>query len=425
MKRGLIALCFIFLFIFLLPPCSAPHAALERADVHVFGLPDPVPVVPNRKTGSPHWYYTVRFQETNGVGLEINGVWRYVNINGYPVLESEYDAGTVAGWFGSARVKGYGMLEFSSGRPVENGVLGEAYLLQCTDDRGNHAEFYGKIDFSMDPPPEPPSDPLYDTQNLRHKGEFEVPVARGVWWVPVSSLGGTDMGSGDAARLLRRSPEEKQSAVATLYEALQLFQQGGFRDAEDKIYVEEDGILWEHHKPGYDAVRTNSGCCATNSNWLAYLLQGDYGETGFLAYSMEDGSGHVLNYIKEGGFWYFIDLTHYRPDFLHKAGVETGNADDYFASDYIAGNLHKADSPDSYIRYCLGSFNEPPGLFFLYSAGNCLPVAAGEAEGKTVVFYPEGFAVSVLYDNQEDSLGYRFITPPRTTPGWDSFPSAF
>ncbi len=425
MKRSLFILFITATLIFLSAACSAAPIDTRKANVHVLGLGNPAPSVPNRKTGKPHWYYTVRFQETNGVGLEINSVKRYVNINGYPVFDSEYDANTITDWFGSAHIRGYGILDLESGRPVESGVAGEAYIIQCTDDRGNHAEFSGRVDFSLDPPAGPPPDPEHDTQNLRYNSAFEVPVAQGVWWVPVSSLGETEMGNGDIIQLLHRPPEEKQNLVTSLYEALQFFQNGAFKDAEDKIYVQESGILWEHHKPGYDAVRTNSGCCATNSNWLHYLLKNDYEESGFLAYSMADGSGHVINYIRHDGFWYFIDLTHYRLDFLQKAGVETGNAADYFAGDYIAGNLHKADSPFSYVRYCLGSFNEPPGLFFLYTSEDCLPAAAGETEAGTAIYYPEGYDVSVLYDDQDDDLSFRFVTPPMELPEWDSCLSAF
>ena len=76
---------------------------------------------------------------------------------------------------------------------------------------------------------------------------------------------------------------------------------GNFFPADDNVRSGENGLNWEHHKPGYHAVRTNCGCCATDSNWLNYILAGDYDEIGFIATSQRDGSGHVYNYILQDG----------------------------------------------------------------------------------------------------------------------------
>ena len=133
----------------------------------------------------------------------------------------------------------------------------------------------------------------------------------------------------------------------------------------------------------------------------------------------------MLNYIRDGGFWYFVDLTHYRLDFLRKAGVETGLAGDYLASDFVAGNLHRAASPLDYVRYCLGAFTDPPDLFFLYTAEDCLPAAAGEIAGTTVIYYPQGRNVTVLYDPPDDRLETAFVPAPEAVPDWSIYPSAF
>ena len=68
-------------------------------------------------------------------------------------------------------------------------------------------------------------------------------------------------------------PEQKQEEISTLYEAIQLFKISGFTYTEDNVNILENDIYWEHHKPGRDAVRTNTGCCAADTNWLNYILR--------------------------------------------------------------------------------------------------------------------------------------------------------
>ena len=133
----------------------------------------------------------------------------------------------------------------------------------------------------------------------------------------------------------------QKGAPSTLYEALQLYQVGNFAPSADNIRSFENGINWEHHKPGYHAVRTNTGCCATDSNWLRYILDGDYDEVGFLATSQRDGSGHVYNYILQDGWYYFIDLTHYHAQGSPiNTSEESGDLSHYRATDFILGNIH-------------------------------------------------------------------------------------
>ena len=167
-----------------------------------------------------------------------------------------------------------------------------------------------------------------DLVTLRYEADYCVNVAPGVYWVPASSLGSSSYTNAEIQAMLTDTPEQKQAKIDTLYEALQLYQIGNFAASDDNIRIAEGSIHWEHHKPGYDAVRTNTGCCATDSNWLRYILDGDYDEIGYMATSQRDGNGHIYNYIKLDGWYYFIDLTHYRTDWVATAR-ETGDLKDY------------------------------------------------------------------------------------------------
>lgn len=129
-----------------------------------------------------------------------------------------------------------------------------------------------------------------DLSLLRHDAQYDIEVFDGVFWVPAVSLGESRYTNAEIAAMLDDSPEEKQAKIKTLYEALQLYQIGDFRSADNNVRISENGIDWEYHTPGRSAVINNCGCCATDSAWLRYLLDGDYDEVGYITTSRRDGS---------------------------------------------------------------------------------------------------------------------------------------
>ena len=252
-----------------------------------------------------------------------------------------------------------------------------------------------------------------DLVTLRYEADYCVNVAPGVYWVPASSLGSSSYNNAEIQAMLTDTPEQKQAKIDTLYEALQLYQIGNFSASDDNIRITEGSIHWEHHKPGYDAVRTNTGCCATDSNWLRYILDGDYDEIGYMATSQRDGSGHIYNYIKLDGWYYFIDLTHYRTDWVDTA-PETGNLEDYQRSDRVLGNIHKVRDVMDYVNYVQDAFSDPPGLMFFYTAENCLALdGVGSSSGITITYETvHGVDVQVVFDDPGDRLYYTFTSSP-------------
>ena len=179
-----------------------------------------------------------------------------------------------------------------------------------------------------------------DLSLLRHDAQYDIEVFDGVFWVPAVSLGESRYTNAEIAAMLNDSPEEKQAKIGTLYGALQLYQIGNFCSADDNVRIPENGIDWEYHTPGRSAVINNCGCCATDSAWLHYLLDGDYDEIGYIATSQRDGSGHVYNYIQDGKWYYIIDLTHYRNDWIATI-EENGDMAAYSRSDRVLGNIHR------------------------------------------------------------------------------------
>ncbi len=319
------------------------------------------------------------------------------------------------------------------GHPVTDRFDARLYRFHFTDDNGGgFTEAFYFTTANATPRQQPTGgrvsdyagDPAKDLMTLRHGADFEVEVAPGVYWVPAVSLGESRYTNGQVYDMLPAAPEEKAELIGTLYEALQFYQIGNFTASDDNQRIPENGVNWEHHKPGYYAVLTNTGCCATDSNWLNYLLAGDYDEVGYIATSQPDGSGHIYNCIYEDGWYYIIDLTHYRHSDYNTA-VENGDLNGYHRSDFILGNIHKTRDIHHYVDYVQDAFNDPPGLMFMYTADNCMAVdSIDRGQGVDVVYERRsGVEVTVIFDNTRDRLNFVYAdTQPQNRGDWDSLP---
>lgn len=315
-------------------------------------------------------------------------------------------------------------LHWADGHPVVDFLKDRSYVFTFTDDAG--APYVFRFDFALKTEPHPDSLTDYrssqgqDLRTLRYDATFAVDVAEGIQWVSARMLGDSSFSNAEIFDLLPAPPEAKANEINTLYEALQLYQIGNFRAADDNIRVEENGIHWEHHKPGFDAVRTNCGCCATSANWLRYILAGDYDEVGYIATSQPDGSGHIFNYIFHEGWYYIIDMTHYRTDWVATA-VESGDMADYHSSDFIPGNIHRCRDIQSYVNYVQQTYHEPPALMFMYTADNCLAIDSEMRQDGVSIIYEDalGHAPTVIFDNPNDSVDMRLEKAPENRPIWD------
>lgn len=254
----------------------------------------------------------------------------------------------------------------------------------------------------------------YNTKNLRNNARFEVKVADGVWWVPANSLGKTRYSDEEIAEMVNLSPEEKQAMISNLYEAIQLFQVSNYSSVQTnkRIYNQKTRIDWELHIDGYNAVRVNAGNCAGDTAWLNYILSGDYEEMGCIGWIGLDG-GHVINYIKQDGYYYFIDMTHYRIEDLHSA-VEDGNLESYHHSDFIQGNIHKAKSPEAFVDYCRESWKKSKRqncLYYMHAEERPCNIGAGLGN---IDFFPQNMEniINVVYYDGSTGYKYGFATEP-------------
>lgn len=251
-----------------------------------------------------------------------------------------------------------------------------------------------------------------DLSLLRHDAQYDIEVFDGVFWVPAVSLGESRYTNAEISAMLDDSPEEKQAKIGTLYEALQLYQIGDFRSADDNMRISENGIDWEYHTPGRNAVINNCGCCATDSAWLRYLLDGDYDEIGYITTSQRDGSGHVYNYILDGE-WYY----NYRNDWIATI-EENGDMDAYSRSDRVLGNIHRTKDLSSFVNYVQDAFNDPPGLMFRLTCEDVTPLDGVRSQNGVIIYRPESYEpyVTCIFDDDTDDLTYAYAPDPANAP---------
>ena len=213
--------------------------------------------------------------------------------------------------------------------------------------------------------------------NLRADAAFDIEIFPNVFWVPANSLGHSKYTADEIKSIVLSNPFEKRQRINNLYEALQLYQASKFKGIIDNVrIVEEDtAIIWLFHKNGFDAVRTNEGCCAADSNWLTYVLDGVYDEIGCFGFCQPDGNGHITNYIKHENWYYFLDMMMQRYDSAQNIGIENGNLNDYNKNP-ASGYIHRAKSFDDYIKYCLGKFDTSPSLFYRTTQPECICIGS-------------------------------------------------
>ena len=267
-----------------------------------------------------------------------------------------------------------------------------------------------------------PNSTAKDIGPLHHDADFCVELEEDIFWVPANSIGASRYTNKEIDAMLSLRPEEKQERISTLYEALQLFQISAFPYASDNLVYYEGDIPWEHHKPGYDAVRTNYGCCSSTTSWLMYLLQDDYEELGMIHWFRETGYGHVYNYIKADGQYYILDLTQYTAS---KNGLpETGEIPADTPLFWGAGII-RTSSLERYAEFFQENVPEPPNLFYTVLPPEPTVPAAGvvsEEDSITLVYDAEALeSLRIIYC---DSDRITFAEPKEFSiqPDWSVYP---
>lgn len=147
-----------------------------------------------------------------------------------------------------------------------------------------------------------------NTGNYSGSIEFETEVYPGVFWVPVNTLGKSRYTNEQMAEISQMPIEKRRTLICNLYEAVQLFQISDFKGVFDNVNYWINDVQWQIHKSPEDAILTNEGCCATDTNWLAYFIKDKYDSVGSFCYANADGNGHITTYIRYDNYYYFLDM---------------------------------------------------------------------------------------------------------------------
>lgn len=247
-----------------------------------------------------------------------------------------------------------------------------------------------------------------DIGNYLNDGTFRIRVHHGVYWVPLNTLGKTRYTNDEMRSISRLSAREKRLSIANLYEAVQLFQLSGFKGMFDNQHYDIDGHRWEVHKPPEEAVFSNEGCCATDTNWLAYMLNSRYDHIGAFCYGNADMNGHITTYIRHNGLYYFIDMMMCREDSQSTFCAEGASLAEWENEEW-AGFLYESHN---LVDYCLFTKERMKAKnrdvpYFFYTRDHVTATGAEQdTAGKTVFYAPACDNPNlVLLDEKE---GHRF-----------------
>ena len=172
--------------------------------------------------------------------------------------------------------------------------------------------------------------------------------------------------------------DEMAAKLSTLADVVQYLHQKGYSaDSRGDLRVEYQELVWHSNRSPQTVFSENIGNCGGGSNLINYLLQGDYDEQGYVQEAANQG-GHVYNYFKLDGVYYFFDMTQivHSGTYDHRSYRIFATTDPLeFSEDYIQRNHSRLSS------------NDPHYLLFHYLypwEGPHLPVA-GNPNCRTVL----------------------------------------
>lgn len=198
---------------------------------------------------------------------------------------------------------------------------------------------------------------MWNDLNLKRNVVFSTQVSKGVRWIPLNTLG--DSGYSNLKMkmlvLLKRchyfSNDEIIKRINTLYDAIQFLQISNFKVENDNVFFYNDGIEWEMHSSGNDALQNNKGCCASVAAAMCTLLKDNYDVVKIVVVIALRGSCHVLNYIENNGKKYVIDAYAMTNKYKQYIPKETGRFCDYVSSKLHTGVLLEIDDLQNFFDF--------------------------------------------------------------------------
>ena len=242
--------------------------------------------------------------------------------------------------------------------------------------------------------------------------KFETEVYNGVYWIPINTLGASRYSNEEMAEISKMSMEEKKVCISNLYEAVQLFQILDFQGGMDNKDYWVDNIHWQTHKSPEEAVLSNEGCCATDTNWLAYFINDKYDSVGGFCYANQDGNGHVTTYIKHANEYYFIDMMMCRKDSQVFLCKENGLLSDLMDSEW-AGFLYRCKNPVDFCLFNIDRFKAKnrsiPFCFYLRTSSFATATGEHTDERGATFYIPQKDDPLIIYSSDQNNCNVAFV----------------
>lgn len=254
-----------------------------------------------------------------------------------------------------------------------------------------------------------------NTGNYLNDAQFEVEIYPHVYWVSMNSLGKTQYTNEDMEQIVKLPMQERKKKIHNLYEAIQLFHVSNFKGTFDNVDFWIDNIHWQTHKTKEEAVLSNEGCCATDTNWLSYFITERYDRVGSFCYANRDGNGHITTYIKQNKYYYFIDMMMCRKDSQEYFGKENGNRDEFLKSEW-AGFLFRCENPISFCHFNIekrkAKQRDIPFCFYMRDTDQVTATGLYKDDNEVVFYIPSCDNPYLVYQEDDKSHKLSFVGLP-------------
>lgn len=264
------------------------------------------------------------------------------------------------------------------------------------------------------------TDYTFDTVNLKHDADFETYISTGLFWVPVNQLGYSRFMNFEIKEMKNYSPELIREKSLNCYEAIQLFQASKFLECNDILKIKYNNTIWQYHKPGYHAVISNKGCCASSSAWFNYIISNHYPVRGYLHYVRPDGSGHIMNFVFSNHNYYIFDLSTMTDSNVRYVPKENGNIREYINAKYFTGVCYKTAHLKFFVKYHsrIQKYKNYEFAYMKINGYDAVPPSCCEINNSKIFIISSVDKELLLIPSQ-----YSFVKrePPDFVPNWNFF----
>lgn len=228
-------------------------------------------------------------------------------------------------------------------------------------------------------------------------------VSTGVYWVPAEILGERTCTDDDIKKVISQyNLETIKLNINSLVDALRFFEIIKYSECDDTISIEENGILWEHHSPLENMLKTKKGNCATAAAWLVEMLKHRYEDVSMVLIFRYNETGHVINMIKYKKKFYFIDMYMHMVEFLKYLPPETGRLMDFAKQKYITSMIYMTESLEAFTMfYSRFMRNQIHDHLYIHLATDIVPPIASRKIGNDVILYIHSDYVNTVINHSK------------------------